>query len=512
MKLKRNISNLGLLSTAICGMVGSGWLFGSIIAVKYAGPAAIISWLIGGVFVAFIAAPFAELATMAPVTGGSVRYIHFSHGSLASFCVNWLTWLSCVAVAPTEVIAALHYCNNFYPSLIKGDNITPIGIFWSIILLFALTVLNFNATEKINWILTKIGSWKVAVPIITALCLLATKFDATNFTFMKFAPYGLEGIFTAISTIVVFSFLGFVEAISLIGEAKNPRKAVPLTIIGSIGITLLIYTLLQIAFIGSVNHTMIGNGWNLINFSGQFGPFAGIATTLGLGVLAGLIYTDAIISPIGTGFAYTATTARINYGMSANNYAPKVMQKLNKNGIPHISIIFNFLIGVILLIPFSNWEEIVKFQTAAIMIAYATGPISLLALRDQAPDKKRPFKLPLHNLLCFVAFFLINMILYWSGWVTILRIMVGIVIGLIYFGALIYFSKQKTKIMGSIYWLAIYFVGMTVISYFGSFEGTGEIGFGYDVALIAIFTYIVIKLSYFEKLSPSQTLSLIQLD
>ncbi len=514
MQLQKNISNFGLLSTAICGMIGSGWLFGGMIAAKAAGPAAIISWILGGIMVAVIAATFAELATMLPVTGGVVRYIHFSHGTVASFSISWLTWLSCVAVAPTEVSAALRYCNNIWPLLFQtngsSESLTTTGIIAAITLLFVITILNMTAVKTTNSILTKIGSWKILVPIITAICLLLTKFNSDNFTTMSFAPYGSQGVLAAISSIVIFSFLGFVEAISLAGEAKEPQKAVPITIIGSISITVLIYTLLQTAFIGSINPQVITNGWHNITFPGEYGPFAGIATTLGLGALANLIYADAVISPLGTGFAFTATTARLNYGMSINRYTPASMLSLNKAGIPKNAILFNFIVGIIILINFQNWEDLIKFQSAAIILAYATGPISLIALRKQAPDKDRPFKLSWHKPACFLALYFVNLILYWTGWSSIYKLMLGLLIGLgIFFTYRAVYTKDFKDIKPT-WWLVFYCVGLSIISYIGSFEGVGTLTLGYDFLTIAIFSVIVLKLSYDGKVSPEHTQEMIK--
>ena len=105
--LKKEISSFGLLMTSLSAMIGSGWLLSSMVAAKLAGPAAILSWVIGGVMIAFIATCFSELSTAFPVAGGIARYGQFSHGTCASFIISWLAWLSCVAVAPTEAQAIL---------------------------------------------------------------------------------------------------------------------------------------------------------------------------------------------------------------------------------------------------------------------------------------------------------------------------------------------------------------------------------------------------------------------
>jgi len=506
MQLKRNLSNLGLLSTALCSMIGSGWLFGSMIAAKLAGPAAIVSWIIGGIMIAVISLTFAELSAMLPVAGGVVRYIHFSHGTFTSFCISWLTWLSCVAVAPTEVGATLHYTANFYPSLLEGSgsyqvlSITGIGV--AAAMLLAITALNIMAVKKLDYIITKIGSWKVIVPIITAVAIMLVNFKTANFSSHSFAPTGLHGVLMTVASIVIFSFLGFVEAMSLAGEAKNPQKAVPIAIFGSVAISIVLYTLLQIAFIGSIQEQMLLSGWQNLGFGGDLGPFAGIASTLGMSYLAYLIYADAVISPVGTGIAFTSTTARINYAMSMNKYTPAAMLKLNKSGIPINAIIFNFIVGLLLLLPFPAWEELIKFQTAAIVLAYGTGPVALMALRSQAPDKSRPFILPMHRTMCCLSLFITNLILLWTGWQSIWRLMTGLILGII---LLVVYKKSQNKSdyemhLQSGWWVLPQCIGISIISYLSDFQGIGIIPFGYDFIAVAIFSYLILQLAYKIKL------------
>ena len=110
-------------------------------------------------------------------------------------------------------------------------------------------------------------------------------------------PAACTAIFTAIATGgVVFSFLGFRQGVELAGETDNPRRNVPIAVIGSVLITGLIYVLLQIAFIAAVEPSALSKGW--AGVSGQLensaGPLASIATTIGLGWLATLLYIDAV--------------------------------------------------------------------------------------------------------------------------------------------------------------------------------------------------------------------------
>ncbi|MFX8840765.1 amino acid permease, partial [Acinetobacter baumannii] len=85
-------------------VIGSGWLFGPLYAAQIAGPAAVISWILGGLLMIVIALTFAELGSAFPVAGGMVQYAQYSHGPLVSFITGWMVWISSVTVAPVETI------------------------------------------------------------------------------------------------------------------------------------------------------------------------------------------------------------------------------------------------------------------------------------------------------------------------------------------------------------------------------------------------------------------------
>jgi hypothetical protein len=81
--LDRGIGFIGLLWTSVGSLIGSGWLFGALIAVTVAGPSALIAWGIASVIVILLALVHAELGGLFPVSGGTSRFPHYAFGSLA---------------------------------------------------------------------------------------------------------------------------------------------------------------------------------------------------------------------------------------------------------------------------------------------------------------------------------------------------------------------------------------------------------------------------------------------
>src|SRR4051812_316120 len=91
--LKREIGLIGLLWASTGSIIGSGWLFGAQKGLVTAGPAAIISWIIGGAAILVLALVHAELGAMYPVSGGSARFPHYAFGGAAGAAFCWVSWL-----------------------------------------------------------------------------------------------------------------------------------------------------------------------------------------------------------------------------------------------------------------------------------------------------------------------------------------------------------------------------------------------------------------------------------
>src|SRR5215207_1049078 len=125
-RLHREVSSVGLLFVSLGSIIGSGWLFGALTSAQIAGPAAIISWVLGAIVMLILALVHAELGGMYPVAGGSARFPHYAFGSLAGFAGGWFAFLGAVTTAPIEVEAAIQYSSNYVDGLTKLSNGTPV--------------------------------------------------------------------------------------------------------------------------------------------------------------------------------------------------------------------------------------------------------------------------------------------------------------------------------------------------------------------------------------------------
>ncbi|WP_269858574.1 APC family permease [Streptomyces sp. RPT161] len=497
--LRRDVGLIGLLWASVGSIIGSGWLYGAQKAVVVAGPAAIISWTIGAIAIVLLALVHAELGGLFPVAGGTARYPHYAFGGLAGMSFGWFSWLQAATVAPIEVEAMIGYAGHWSWAqgfLNKDQTLTVSGFIVAVILMAVFVAVNFLGVRLLAHTNSAATWWKVAIPLLTIFVLAATHFHGGNFTSHGFAPFGAKGVLGAISTSgIIFALLGFEQAIQISGESKNPKRDIPRATIGSVFIGAGIYLALQIVYIGALPGSSFAKGWANLNYAGISGPFAGLATVVGLGWLAWVLYMDAVISPGGTGLIYATSTSRISYGLSKNGYAPTLFERTNARSVPWFGLVMAFVTGVICFLPFPSWQQLVSFISSASVLMYAGAPLAFGALRSRLPERDRPYRLPGGGLISPLSFVIASLIIYWSGWDTLWRLGVAIVLGYVLLGSYALYANRKglpnAPMLNwkSAQWLPVYLIGIGVISWQGGFgNGTGAIPLWWDIALIAAFS------------------------
>jgi amino acid transporter len=364
-----------------------------------------------------------------------------------------------------------------------------------------LTSINFLGIKKLAAVNSAATWWKIAVPMLVILVLSIGNLNTGNFTAADgFSPDGFHGILAAISTSgIIFSYLGFEQADQLAGEAKNPKRDIPIAIIGAMSIGIVIYVALQVAFLLALPDGAIGKTWDAQG-SGLYtlftGPFAELATLLGIGWLAAIVYADAIISPAGTGLIYTTGSSRVSYGLSRNGYVPTPFEWVNERGVPWVGLIAAFVTGCICFLPFPSWQSLVGLITSASVLMYAGAPLSLGAFRRRLPDADRPYRLPMAGFMAPFGFTISGLIILWSTWDTDWKLGIAILIGYAILGISRVFNlndKSPHLHWRSASWLPAYLVGMGIIVYISSFGPMDNpiLGDYSGIAVTAIFSVTI---------------------
>ncbi|MEV5147406.1 APC family permease [Streptomyces sp. NPDC052727] len=497
--LRRDVGLIGLMWASVGSIIGSGWLFGAEKAVVAAGPAAIISWLIGTVAIVLLALVHAELGGMFPVAGGTARYPHYAFGGLAGMSFGWFSWLQAATVAPVEVEAMIGYAKHWQwaDGLQHHDGtLTTSGFAVAVVLMAVFVGVNFFGVRALAHTNSAATWWKIAVPLAAIFIIAIGNFHPGNFTSEGFAPFGAKGVLSAISDSgIIFALLGFEQAIQLAGESRDPQRDLPRATLGSVAIGAAIYVLLQIVFITALPHTSFAHGWAHLDFPGISGPWAGLATLVGLGWLSVVLYIDAVISPGGTGLIYTTATSRVSYGLAKNGYAPKLFTRTDKRGVPWFGLIVSFVTGVICFLPFPSWQTLVTFITSASVLMYAGAPLAYGVFADRLPHRERPYRLPAGKIISPLSFVVADLIIYWAGWGTLWRLGFAILLGYVLLGSYAWYAIRKglpdapRLDFKAAQWLPGYLVGMGLISWLGGFGGgRGTIGLWWDMLIVAAFS------------------------
>ncbi len=498
--LDRGVGFLGLLWASETSIIGSGWLFGALGAVVLAGPAAIFGWVLGTIIMMLLALVHAELGGLFPVSGGTSRFPHYSFGSFAGATFGWASYLQAASVAPIEVLAAIqylstsHWARNFYTAHTIGPGtLSNAGILAAVILMVIFVLLNLVGIRFLARINNYITTWKVAIPIITILVLLIGHFHASNFGkagggFFVHSP--VKAILLTLPAGIVFSLLGFEQAVQLGGESANPARDLPRAVIFSLLIGAAIYILVQVAFIGAMKPTLLvsQHGWTNLGATNtnptvvalNKGPFFTLASIAGISWLATLLRIDAVVSPSGTALIYQTSSSRLSFGLARNGYIPTAFERTNpRTKVPVFGVIVATVVGLLFLLPFPSWSQLVGVVTSASVLMYAGAPLALAALRRQKPELTRPYRLPWSEFLAPLAFVAATWVIIFSGWQILTTLMVAMLIG---YGliALSYGFKMNAKAppmdWAAAPWIVAYFIGMLIISYLGDFGPGGIIG------------------------------------
>jgi amino acid transporter len=270
---------------------------------------------------------------------------------------------------------------------------------------------------------------------------------------------------------MIFAYTGFRNIIELSGEARNPKRDIPRALIGTIGVSFVLYMLLQVAFLMAVPSGMLAKtGWSGIDFES---PFAQLAKLLGFMWLYWLLIADSMVSPSGSGIVFTASNARNAYGLAKSRLLPKVFTDISESsGIPAKALLFNLAVGVVFIIALPSWQSLVEVMSVLAVFTFSIGSVTLQVFRNVGlgDDSTR---LPGMRVIAPAAFVVATLVIIWEPWDTLRKTIPIIVATLIYY-AITHVRKgfATGEIAGGV-WIVVYLAVAYAVSYAGSFGGEG---------------------------------------
>ncbi|TEX51220.1 MAG: amino acid permease [Actinomycetales bacterium mxb001] len=435
-ELKRTMGRSALLFFSVGSIIGSGIFVILGVAIPKAGPAVLLSFLLAAVAALFSALSYAELASAVPASGSSYSYAYVTLGEIVAWAVGWMLMLEYgVAVAAVSVGWG-EYLNEFLGTFgitIPAAIASPPGeggVFNvpALIVVAACTFLLIRgASESARWNTIMV---MLKIAILVFFCIVAfTAFDGNNLE--PFLPLGLLGV-TAAAGQVFFSYIGFDAASTAGEEAKNPKKDLPIAIIGSLAVVTALYLLVTLAALGAQD-------WKLDTTSSSEAVLSSIANTaLGASWPGALIALGAIISIFSVVLVTLYGQTRILFAMGRDGLLPKAFTRVNPR--TQTPVANTIIVGVLVAIPASlvSLGQLAEATSIGTLGAFAVVNIGVIVLRRRRPDLPRGFTTPLFPLMPILGLILIAVIVLSLQPITWLVFAIWMTVGFI-----VYFAYSR---------------------------------------------------------------------
>jgi len=435
---KKALTATNLTTLGIGGIIGAGiFVLTGQAAAQYAGPAIVISFIISGIACAFAGLCYAEFASMIPISGSAYTYAYTTLGEFLAWIIGWDLILEYLFAASTVSVGWSGYMVSFLKDLhiylparftaASGTNLIDIpGTGWvtrTADLVKDLTSkgIDVAALQHTHAIMNVPAMFIIA--FLTLLLIIGIKESASfnnvmvitkvgviivfviiGFFFVKsanwkpFIPpntgewghFGWSGIFRA-AGVIFFAYIGFDAVSTAAQEAKNPQKDMPIGILGSLGISTILYILMAIVLTGIIAypHLLVPDPVAVgVNSMGD--KMFWLRPIIKIAALAGLS-SVVLVMLLGQ--------PRIFYTMAKDGLLPKVFSRVHKKfRTPYISSMLTGLVAIILagILPISILGELVSIGT---LLAFTIVCISIIFLRKKRPDIPRPFRTPLVPLI-----------------------------------------------------------------------------------------------------------------
>jgi len=406
-ELKRSLSAANLVSLGVGCIIGAGiFVMTGQAAAQHAGPAIIISFIFAGICCAFAALCYAELASMLPVSGSAYSYAYASLGEVFAWIMGWLLLLEYGVAAATVAVGWSGYVVSFLkgfgivipemltqPSIRLDDagNMVSSGgfnlpAFLGIGMVTSLLVVGVKESAAVNNVIVFI---KVAVIM---LFIGVGAFYVNTDYWHPFIPdpipgaddkYGWDGILRA-AGIIFFAYVGFEAVSTAAQEAKNPKRDVPIGIIGSLTICTILYMAVALVLTGIVP-------FQTLNVPD---PIAVAVDAINLPWLAFIVKIGAIAGLSSVMMVLLYGQTRIFYTMSKDGLMPPAFGKVHpKFQTPVVNTVtVGVIIGLVAgATPISILGDLVSLGT---LTAFAIICFSVLYLRRTSPNLARPFRTP----------------------------------------------------------------------------------------------------------------------
>ena len=441
--LKRAVGALDLTALGIGAVIGTGIFVVIGEGVGEAGPAVILSFVLAALTCLFAALCYAELASSIPVSGSAYTYAYATLGELIAWIIGWDLILeygvSVAAVAVGWGGNLNEFLENAFSftlpesiSTAREDggvlNLPAVLIVFAVMFVLMRGV---RETAKANLVMVGVKLLVLAFFIVVAF---SSAFNSDNLS--PFSPEGTDGVVSA-AAIIFFAYIGFDAVSTGAEEAKQPKRDLPLAIVGSLVICTVIYILVAIAATGSLDATQLAESDAPLATALDEG--AGISWAASLMAFGALVAITSVLLTIFYG------QTRIFFAMARDGLLPRQIAKVNpRTGTP-VRLTIGMGIAIAALAAVAPLSEIVKLVNIGTLSAFFLVNIGVVILRYTQPDMERPFRVPLASpkfpLFPFLGCALIIYLVTTLPGETWVRFVVWLVLGLLIY---VFYGRQHS--------------------------------------------------------------------
>lgn len=464
--LKRTLTAGSLVALGIGAIIGAGlFVRTAAAAAQNAGPSVTLGFVVAAIGCALAGLCYAELSSSIPIAGSAYTYSYATMGELIAWIIGWDLILEYAVGAATVGIAWSEYLNNLLVNVLHWkaipyewchspfehniDGVHGLINLPALFIVSALTVLLIRGTQESALVNGIIVVTKVAIVIL--IIIIGWQFvNPANHT-----PYippagtytdhqgishnfgGIAGILGA-AGVVFFAFIGFDAVSTAAQEAKNPKRDMPIGILGSLAVCTVLYILFAHVLTGvattedfrttgkeasvafAINKYMTGYGW--------LGQLVTIA------ILAG--FSSVILVML-------LGQSRVFYSMSKDGLLPKTFSAVHpKYKTPYKASLF-VLILVGLFAAFVPGDVVGDMSSIGTLFAFILVCAAVIVLRKTNPELKREFKTPLVPFVPILGILVCGAMIFGLGWTNWLRLIGWLVLGfIVYFG----YSKKNSVV------------------------------------------------------------------